>query len=518
VPWLSRLVKLAVTVALVALVLLLIRSKMPATEVGQKFTAWALFHDGSRLALGSPVRIAGVRVGEIDQLTIEGDFARIDLKLRDDLDIPVDSWITKRAESAFGDSYLELIPSIPEPGAPTARRLRSGDQIVHVDEGSSTDTTLRTIARTMPKIDQGLDTVHDFAMDGRRWANGALKESLDNADRWLAEGNIDRPIEAADRAMEGFERGTERAANAVVGARPDFDHALDRYNKGLTNARTSIADFKKSFREGMANARDGMDRLDEPAQEYADITAAIDQGSGEDWKGTLGRLVNNPKTYDDLADITEDARDAFSSFNQLKSWLGLRGELNVFGAPRVYLTAEIRARNDKFYLIELEKGPLGSIPADQLHDVVNAQSFNRYQEIDDSVRYTLQFGKLMFGHLQLRGGIKESTFGFGADVLLNNGKLRFESDLFGSFSYTPRLKVSAALAVFRSLYILGGVDDVLNDPGSLRIVNGNSPVPQQFASLRYGRNYFVGAALHFDDADLTTIVRVYGAMLAGLIK
>jgi len=512
VPWLSRIIKAAVTISIVLLVLALIRLNMPATSVGQHFRAWALFHDASRLALGSPVRIAGVRVGEIDKLTIEGDYARIDLKLRDDLDIPVDSWITKRSESAFGDNYLEIIPSA------NAQPIKSGDQIIHVEEGSSTDTTLRTLTRTLPKIDNGLDTVHDFAMNGRRWANSSLKQSIEDADRWLAEGHLDKPIASADEAMAGFEDRTQRAADALASARPDFDSTLDRYNRGIRNARTSIADFKKSFAEGMANAREGMDEIDKPAQDYADITAAIDQGSGEDWKGTLGRLVNNPQTADDIEDVTEGLAEGAQGLNKLKSWLGLRGELNVYGDPRVYLTAEIRARNDKFYLIEIEKGPLGAVPADQLHEVVNAPQYNRYQEIDDSVRYTAQFGKTFWGHLQVRGGIKDSTFGFGADVLLNRGKLRFESDLFGSFSYTPRLKLAASAAVFRSLYILGGVDDALNAPGFLRIINGNTPVPQQFTSLRYGRNYFIGAALHFDDADLSTMIRVYGAMLAGLIK
>jgi hypothetical protein len=188
------------------------------------------------------------------------------------------------------------------------------------------------------------------------------------------------------------------------------------------------------------------------------------------------------------------------------------------GEPRVYVTAEIRARNDKFYLIELEKGPLGSVPQDQLSDVLNAPQYNRYQQISDSLRYTAQFGKTMFGHLQVRGGIKESTFGVGADLLLNRGKIRFSSDVFGSFQRTPRVKLAASLAVFRSIYVLAGVDDVLNDPGQLQIVTGNTAVPTQFNTLHYGRDYFLGATLHFDDADLATLIRVYGALIVGLIK
>ena len=108
--WLSRVISVVVIVVVVTAIALVIRSRMPATHVGQHFRVWALFRDGSRLAVGSPVMIAGVRVGEVTSLEVADGMARVDMKLRDDTDVPVDSWITKKAESAFGDSYLEIIP------------------------------------------------------------------------------------------------------------------------------------------------------------------------------------------------------------------------------------------------------------------------------------------------------------------------------------------------------------------------------------------------------------------------
>ena len=93
--WLTRAVSIVVFVALAATLLLIIRAKMPTTHVGPGFRAWALFRDASRLATGSPVMIAGVRVGEVTDLSIAGDMARIDMRLVDDVQIPEDSWITK---------------------------------------------------------------------------------------------------------------------------------------------------------------------------------------------------------------------------------------------------------------------------------------------------------------------------------------------------------------------------------------------------------------------------------------
>ena len=188
--WLSRGVTVVVIIVVLVGAFVLLRSKMPATHLGGRFETYARFRDASRLAVGSPVMIAGVRVGEVTTMTIEGTFARVDMVLVDGLQIPVDSWITKKAESAFGDSYLEIIPGGGEEGASPARMLKSGEPIMHVIEGGSTDTVLRSIARTMPKIDRGLDTLHDFAIETRKWVHGGFVDSLVGADRCIARSAV----------------------------------------------------------------------------------------------------------------------------------------------------------------------------------------------------------------------------------------------------------------------------------------------------------------------------------------
>jgi phospholipid/cholesterol/gamma-HCH transport system substrate-binding protein len=513
VRWLSRVISIAFIVVLVAAVALVIRSKMPATHVGQSFRAWALFRDGSRLAVGSPVMIAGVHVGEVSSLEVSNGMARVDMKLRDDTDVPVDSWITKKAESAFGDSYLEIIPDTPEQGAANVRKLKSGDRIVHVIEGTSTDSALRAIAQTMPKIDHGLNTVHDVALSGRDWAHGTFEDRMNGIEHWLDEGHIERPLASADQAMERFENGTNRAADAVHGV--NAKEQLDTIDDAIASARRKMKSVKESLVEGFAGARDGMDRIDPQVQQVADVMVAINQGSGEDWKGTLGRLVNEPKVADQIEDAAESVRDFTVNYSRFKAYLGLRLEYNVFSTePRVYLTAEIRARNDKFYLVELEKGGLGGFPGDQLSDIPASAAYQRYQTIRDQIRFTAQFGK-QFGFIQFRAGLKDSTPGIGTDIL--GGKLKLSVDLFGSLDHTPRLKITGAYEVLKSIYLIGGVDDALNSPHNLNIVTGNTDVPVWFDHLRYGRDYFLGGTLYFTDEDLALMIRVYGALLVSML-
>lgn len=459
--------------------------------------------------------IAGVRVGEVARLAIEGAFARVDLALPDQLNIADDSWITKKAESAFGDSYLEIIPG-SDTALPGVRKLAPGQQIVRVIEGGSTDQVLRAIARAMPRVDRGLDAVHDLALEGRTWSSGRLTEAIADVDQWVNSDRIEKPLEAAARAMARFESQTARAGDAITSAKPEIERGFASITISIAKARGQMNDLETSLREGFAKARDGMDEVDPTLEQVRDVVSAVDQGRGNDFAGSLGRLVNDRELGNSLDDTTDSVRAASGRLDPFKSWLGFRTEWNLIaGTPRFYVSAELRARNDKFYLIEGSKSTQGALPQDQLHEIVDAQTYRRYQEIKEGYRLTAQIGK-RFGMVQLRGGVKESTVGFGADLLLGQGALRFSADVYGGFSYTPRVKLAGALHVFRSIYVLGGVDDMLNAPGELAITTGNTDVPGYFTKLRYGRDYFLGATIQFTEADLALLIRVYGAMLVGL--
>jgi phospholipid/cholesterol/gamma-HCH transport system substrate-binding protein len=515
VRWVTRLTTAVVIAIVVAGVALGIRAGMPALHVGGEFRTYAMFRDASRLAAGAAVVIAGVQVGVIEKLTIEGDLARVDMRLRGGLDLPAESFATRRADSLFGDSYIEIIPCCDDGSA--TRRLRSGEPITHVVEGGSTDAALRAVAAAMPKIDRALDAVHDVAVQGRSWVTGPLADRLTSADTWVAEGHIERPIESAGRVVSRIDDATVRISDALTTGGPEALRTLDRIDGAITSARTRMRDARDGLVSALGDTRAGLDRIDPQVDQASELMAAINEGRGNDWKGTLGRLVNDPDLGAAIEDFTEDARDAVAGLNRFKSWLGGRVEIDAFSRDvRFYATAEIRARQDKFYLIEFERGPLGGLPHDELSDVVNSAAYTRTQQIEDRLRFTFQFGKQL-GPLALRGGIKDSTFGLGADALMLDGRLKLSADAYGSFTPTPRIKLTGALEVFRSLYVLAGVDDALNTPGYLNVISGNAGAPQVLDKVRFGRDYFVGTSLQFTDEDIAVLLRIYGAILVGAV-
>jgi hypothetical protein len=87
-----------------------------------------------------------------------------------------------------------------------------------------------------------------------------------------------------------------------------------------------------------------------------------------------------------------------------------------------------------------------------------------------------------------------------------------------SFDRSPRVKLTAAFELFRHLYVLGGVDELLNKPDTLQIFKGTSEVPIQFDTFRFGRDYFFGGMLRFNDEDLAALLTVGGSAVAGASK
>lgn len=506
---LARITTLVTALAIFGGLALLVRSGVRDVSVGGNLRTYVLLRDGARVAAGSPVVIAGVRVGDIERVSLEGGMARVDLRLRDDIRIPQASIATRRADKLFGDSYIEIIPG-SDPEAPL---LRSGQRILHVREGSSADTILRGIDQALPKADRALELTREAAVSSRQWVGGPLADGLARSQAWLDSGRLSAPINALDESVATIDELTVRAEGALRGAEPEVLGALDRVDRGLRTLRDGLATAQGSIGGLAESTARGLAELDPVVRDVSDVLVELDDPRS---RGTLARLINDPELADDLDDAVRSGAELVRDSQRFRVLLGLRLEYNVFArGPRAVVAAELWPRPDSFYYIEATRVSQGGPPEVSLR-ADGTPGYVRSIEIGNAFRITAQIGKRL-GPLALRGGLKESQFGAGLDLSLG-GRLRLSADLFGrSFSGAPNLRLAAALAVFRSVYVIGGLDQVLTEPGDLPIAAGNAEVPRVARSVHYGRDVFVGASVSLSEEDLAMLLRVYGALLVGLL-
>ncbi len=503
------------------------------------YTLFAVFRDASGLPKGSKVVVAGLPVGQVIKLDVDGRYAHVEFRLSDEIVVYSSAVVIKKATSLLGDNYLEIDPGEPVKQGPTGTKetfTQLGPkcatyfdpppksdpchQIPNVVEGTTPDQLIHRIEQTLPNVDRVLESVRTLSEDVRHIVNGPMLSVANRVDGLVQReaGTVQDIIERADRSMKKIDAITDELKKIADTADPRVQSLLKNLDDASADAKDLVATAKKELTDTGDKLRAKLDKLDGVIDDTKSITGKIDQD-----KGTLGRLVNDPTIADNVEQITDDAKGFLGTLFGLKAYVGLRSEYNVFaGLARNYVTVELHTRPDKFYLIELEKGPRGDYPDVTLtfDPTIDPNHWIRRSVISDSLRFTFQFAK-RFDWLTLRYGIKESTGGIGADAdfALFHRDLKFSVDAFdATFDALPRVKLAIAYEVFRNLYVLGGVDDMLDKPEYLDIVQGTSDVPIQFDKFRYGRDYFFGAMLRFTDEDLSALLAVGGSAISGVAK
>ncbi len=502
----------------------------------------AKFRDASGLPKGSKVVIAGLPKGQVTGLEVEGRYARITFRISDDIDVFASGVVLKKASSLLGEHYLEIDPGEAKQQAPdgstkTYKQLGpkcdtyfdSDDKkaepcklVPNVIEATTPDQLLHRIEQTVPNVDRVLTSVRDLSEDVRRIVNGPLKNVAGRIDGLVQKeaDTVARIIERADRTIAKIEVIANDVRSITKNADPQVAKILKNLDEASAEAKDLVVTAKRELEDTGKSLRGKLDKLDGVIDNTTSITKKIDNETG-----TIGKLVNDPAIADNVEAITDDARGFLGTLFGLKAYVGLRSEWN-FGAglARHYVTVELHTRPDKFYLIELEKGPRGDYPVVTLSfdPTVDPNNWIRKTVIEDKVRFTFQFAK-RFGWATLRYGIKESTGGIGFDANTSwlNRNLGISLDLFdATFDKYPRIKITAAMELFRHVYILGGVDELINKPDDLTIVKGTDPsgIPVQFDTFHFGRDYFAGAMLKFNDEDLAALLTVAGSAVSGAAK
>lgn len=91
------------------------------------YTIQAQFDNISGLKSGAPVEIAGVKVGNVKKLYLDGTNAIVDLEIEESVQIRDDDIAAIRTKGIIGDKYIKIIPGGSED------YLSPGSQIIDTE-------------------------------------------------------------------------------------------------------------------------------------------------------------------------------------------------------------------------------------------------------------------------------------------------------------------------------------------------------------------------------------------------
>jgi phospholipid/cholesterol/gamma-HCH transport system substrate-binding protein len=234
-----------------------------------RFENVAGLHERTRVA------IAGVPVGEVARIDLDGARAMVTLAIeRDDIEVPVDSVLAIRSRGLLGEKELELIPgraeTLLEPGGVITRTHSSQSMDRLIDGVTDLAADLNEVSRTFRNVLGGAD------------GEEAVREIVANA----------RAVSSDLRRL--VSENEERLVGIALN--------LESFSSDL---RALTEDNADSVRETLEGFRTASLRLNHTLDRVATLSDKVENG-----EGTLGKLVADEELYDELKGAVADARSA----------------------------------------------------------------------------------------------------------------------------------------------------------------------------------------------------------------
>jgi phospholipid/cholesterol/gamma-HCH transport system substrate-binding protein len=461
-------------------------SRETGTSGGYK--VYAYMPDMTGVAPRSRVTVSGIQVGVVDKIWLDHGKARVDIKMNPDVPLYEDAAIAKRQTSLIGESVITLTPGIPVPTPEDPEnQLGDGDQIIHVIVEPSIQSLTEQLGPILDDIKKVTESLAKTV--GSDTGQEQIAKILGN----LAE--VTEQLNATVKENREGIRETINNINVITGqSRPEIQAILQNVRQVTEDVRKMTATGDAPGQDGKAGEiRTAVERINrasaslESTLQHADnIAAHIDKG-----EGTVGRLVKDETLINEVETVVEEVGEFVGGVSRLQTHVGLRTDYNfLHNTVKSYVELRLQPAEDKYYLIEVVNDPRGKTSIEQITvDTNHPQDPAHYSEtrttVTNDFRFSFQFAKRM-GPFTGRFGIKESTGGLGLDLHLLDDRFELQQDLFGfGEELSPRWRVAFAYEFIRKLWLLGGVDDLLNGDR---------------------RDYFVGLQLRFNDKDLKAIL------------
>jgi len=484
----------------------------------------ALFEDASGLAPKTPVRVAGITVGEVTRIQLEGGKARVYFTVRSDIPVYPNASLAKRSASILGDFVLDLNPGSPQPAATTGSNLWTppglrlvpaqaqgrqagtqplppGGEITNVQEA----VQIEKIFDSLDKITADVQVITRSLRDALAGEETSIKDLIANLDR-ITE-RLDGTLADSSERLRAILRNTE-AITADI--REITDAKGDEVAEIITNVRLiteqtrsilasvqSIVGEDDDLRESVGGVKEAVSNLNASLANLEAITAKIERG-----EGTIGRLVSDEELAQKVEDALYDGSDFIERLTALQIEVALRSEYMFNDAgTKNYFQLRLIPRPDKYFLLEVIDDPRGFVSRETVVRSPPGAEEVASQEIRvtrDQLKFSAQFAK-RFYFATFRFGIIESTGGVGMNLNFLDDHLVLQLDAFdfaNPSSDYPRVKAALNLLFLSHLFVTGGVDDTFNarelEAGTGRILSG--------------RDYFLGGGVYFTDQDLKTLI------------
>jgi phospholipid/cholesterol/gamma-HCH transport system substrate-binding protein len=446
------------------------------------YRVYAIFDDVQGLVPKSRVLIAGIPVGTIESIKLSGDRARVDLRVDRAVKLYENAQVAQRSASLLGETLLVILP-----GGPPKSELPDGAQIATAAPATKTDDVIQTvgeIAESVKKVAAQLERSFgtDEAGDKMSSALKNLTEALEGVNRTIRSNE-----EAVGHTVDNIEDITTDAA-------PKIERILTHIEEVTRDIHSVIGNNAKGLDQGLGRVDTTIASIERASKDLESVMKDVKQVTERTARGegTIGRLTQDETLINEVEGVVETVNNLVEPIGRLQTIVELRSEYNFLANSfKNYVGLRIQPREDRYYWFQLIADPRGRTTFTQRQVRVSPPPDGDpefYQETvaetKDAFRFSLMFAKRVH-FATFRFGILESTGGLALDLWGMHDKLELTSEVYaiGEQQYA-RVRERLSWEVVKTLWIVGGIDDALNQ----------------------SRDFFLGAQLRFNDTDLKSML------------
>ncbi|RUM32516.1 MAG: MCE family protein [Aquifex sp.] len=469
------------------------------------------FQDVAGLSKGAEVRVAGVRAGEVKEVILEQGKVKVVFEIREDIKIYRDTKASIGTLGLMGDKYLSLNPGNPEsgelpPGQVISKTEVAGDTDRLITELTKTAQEFKNVAynlnaileenrrnlrETIANLNLLIATLKEITIQNRENINLALKnlqeltESL-NRDLPVLLATLNKLAKDTDNILlENREDIRAIAYNMSVvleKIKDDLPTLVENLKELSINLNTIVKNNKVNIHRTLVSLRETTQNLSFASRRLDRILEDLEKG-----RGTLGKLLKDDELYVNINKGVKSLGKAGEVVEKTRLYIGLRGELYREGDSKGILTVKLQPDSKKYYLLELVGDSRGRVYREEYLD--GREVIKKEFKPEFTLQYARNF-KLFGKTFTLRGGLKESTGGIGADYYLDKHKYLFadiwdfgRKDRPQDEDLKPNLQVGIHWHIGKNFYVRFGGDDLLNS--KLRGVFGGAGFLFMDEDLKY---------------------------------
>ncbi|NLN76325.1 MAG: MCE family protein [Armatimonadetes bacterium] len=438
---------------------------------------YSIFRDARKLDKGADIRMAGVKVGAVSQISLTGNsFARVDMIIVNKTRIPTDSVARITTGGLIGDSYVDILPG-------TKRTCLKNSDKIESAEPMNYEKLISDIGGLVDELKSSVEGIN--AVVGDKKTIGNVKATMANMQE-ASESTI-KLLESARLLIAQASPDIQRAISNMTVATENAVKMTDELQKVVTN------DAAPATRQILAQAQEAMVKLNETMLEARGVITSIGGSVGKldgsidkvdqvltsidsaaqqsdemlkhltDVTMDMHKISSDEQVIKNIKDAIRSAAEATAQANELISSLNRRfgGSGRSTNAPK----AEIPGRG--FVSDALWNTDQGKYRFDANY-TFNGENDNFYRlgayNIGENTRVNLQAGQLLSSTTALRYGLYASRLGFGIDQQLGS-RLLLSAD--GFRPNDPEYDLRAVLKLNRDWGLYGGYSNVFDRKGDV---------------------------------------------------